>query len=134
MNIQHLDYLLETAEHLDLVVDNIPPQFEIYEAFNQSDQISFASAGIPSILVLEGIKNKHLSEQEVLYSFIYYMINRYHTPFDDLSQQIDYMAAAQYTEVLFDLVCLLSNLEEPPEWNPGSPFINARLRSRAEKR
>jgi len=128
------NYLLETAEQLDLVVDNIPPQFEIFEAFNQSDQISFASAGIPSILILEGIKNKRVSEQEVLNSFIEYMVNRYHTPFDDLSQEIDFIAAAQHTEVLYDLALSLLNSPKTPEWIQGSPFINARLRSIAEKK
>jgi len=126
--------LLESASRFELQVDSIPPQFKVFEAFNQSDQISFASAGIPSILVLEGLKNKHRSKEEVLYSFIDYMVNRYHTPFDDLSQEIDYLAAAQHTEVLFDLAISLMNSETTPEWKPGSPFISARLRSIAEKR
>jgi len=127
-------YLLETAARLALQVDSIPPQFKVFEAFNQSDQISFAAAGIPSILVLEGIKNTHKSKEKVLESFIDYMINRYHTPFDDLSQEIDFIAAAQHAEVLFDLSFSLLNSKETPEWNPGSPFINARLRSIAERR
>ncbi len=126
--------LLESASRFELQVDSIPHQFKVFEAFNQSDQISFASAGIPSILVLEGLKNKHRSKEEVLYSFIDYMVNRYHTPFDDLSQEIDYLAAAQHTEVLFDLAISLMNSETTPEWKSGSPFISARLRSIAEKR
>ena len=119
---------------MNLEVDKIPPQFEVFEAFNQSDQLSFAEAGIPSILVLEGIKNKHKSEEEVLTSFIDYMINRYHSPFDDLSQNIDYIAAAQHAEVLFNLVNIVNNSDETPEWNSNSPFISERLRSIAEKR
>ena len=128
------NYLLETASRFELQVDSIPPQFKVFEAFNQSDQISFASAGIPSILVLEGIKNKHKSEGEVLNAFIDYVVNRYHTPFDDLSQDIDFIAAAQHTEVLFDFSLSLVNSDETPEWKSGSPFINARLRSIAERR
>jgi hypothetical protein len=128
------NYLLETASQLNLEVCKIPPQFEVFEAFNQSDQISFAAAGIPSILILEGIKNKHNTEQEVLKAFIDYMVNRYHSPIDDLSQQIDYRAAAQHTELLYDLAFSLANSSETPEWKTGSPFINARLRSTAEKR
>jgi len=128
------NYLEETAAKLNLDVDNIPSQFKVYEAFNQSDQISFAAAGIPSVLVLEGIKNKHKTEEEVLRAFIDYMVNRYHSPIDDLSQQIDYRAAAQHTELLYDLAFSLANSSETPEWKTGSPFINARLRSTAEKR
>ncbi len=127
-------YLLETASRFELQIDSIPPQFKVFEAFNQSDQISFASAGIPSILVLEGIQNKNKSKDEILYSFIDYMINRYHTPFDDLAQEIDYEAAAQHTAILFDLSSSLANSEFIPEWKFGSPFINARLRSIAEKK
>ena len=126
--------LSDAAANMDLQIEPIPPQFKVVEAFNQSDQLSFASAGIPSILVLEGTKNKNKSEEEVLYAFIDYMIHRYHTPFDDLDQEIDYLAAAQHAAILFDLVYSLSNSDEVPEWKPGSPFINARLRSIAEKR
>jgi hypothetical protein len=128
------DFLIETTTQMGLQVEPIPPQFKVVEAFNQSDQLSFASAGVPSILVLEGTKNKNKSEEEVLYAFIDYMINRYHTPFDDLSQEIDYAAAAQHTEILFELAFSLVNSENVPEWKPGSPFINARLRSIAEKK
>jgi Zn-dependent M28 family amino/carboxypeptidase len=60
------NFLMETAYRFELKVDSIPPQFKVFEAFNQSDQISFAAAGVPSILVLEGTKNKHQSEDEVL--------------------------------------------------------------------
>jgi hypothetical protein len=126
--------LSDAAAKMGLKVEPIPPQFKVVEAFNQSDQLSFASAGIPSILVLEGTKNKNKTEEEVLYAFIDYMINRYHTPFDDLNQEIDYLAAAQHAAILFDLVYFLSNSDKVPEWKPGSPFINARLRSIAEKR
>ena len=51
-------YLDQTALDLNLVVENVPPEFNQSEAFNQSDQVSFAIAGIPSMLVLEGLKNK----------------------------------------------------------------------------
>jgi len=128
------NFLTETAYKFGLKVDSIPPQFKIFEAFNQSDQISFATAGVPSILVLEGTKNKHKSEDEVLNAFIDYMVNRYHTPSDDLTQNVDYVAAAQHAEILFDLTLSIVNSDEIPEWKPGAPFINARLRSIAEKK
>lgn len=128
------DFLSETANRMNLQVEPIPPQFKVFEAFNQSDQLSFASAGVPSILVLEGIKNKNIGEDEVLIAFIDYMVNRYHTPFDDVAQEIDYVAAAQHKDILFNLSSLLLNSENTPEWNSGAPFINARLRSIAEKR
>ena len=127
-------FLMETATHLNLTVENIPPEFNQTEAFNQSDQVSFATAGIPSILVLEGLKNKNKSREEVLNSFVDYIVNRYHTPSDDLNQKIDYVAAAQNAVVLYELTNNIANSEDTPEWDSGSPFINARLRSIAEKK
>jgi len=127
-------YLDQTALDLNLVVENVPPEFNQSEAFNQSDQVSFAIAGIPSMLVLEGLKNKNKSREEVLNAFVDYILNRYHSPADDLNQEIDFIAAAQHTEVLFNLILNVANSEDTPEWKSGSPFINARLRSIAEKK
>jgi len=127
-------FLSETASNLNLTVEEIPSEFNQFEAFNQSDQVSFATAGIPSILVLEGLKNKNKSKEEVLNAFVDYIVNRYHSPFDDLSQKIDYIAAAQHTLVLFNLADIIANSEDTPQWESGSPFINARLRSIAEKK
>ncbi len=127
-------FLNETVPEFDMTVENVPPEFNQFEAFNQSDQVSFAVAGVPSLLVLEGLENLNLSQNEVLTSFIDYIVNRYHSPFDDLNQNIDYVAAAQHAAVLFELARNISNSGETPEWNSGSPFINARLRSIAEKK
>lgn len=128
------DFLAEAANQMNLQVEPIPPQFKVFEAFNQSDQISFATAGVPSILILEGLNNQHKTEEDVLEAFIDYMLNRYHTPFDDLSHDIDYIAAAQHTAILYNMIFLLANSETIPEWKQGTPFINARLRTIAEKR
>jgi hypothetical protein len=69
-----------------------------------------------------------------LNAFIDYYLERYHTPFDDLNQTIDIEAASKHTKVLFDLCYNLADQINVPEWKSGSPFINARLRSIAEKR
>jgi Zn-dependent M28 family amino/carboxypeptidase len=125
-------YLKITAGKLNLSVEEIPYEFNQYEAFNRSDQISFAMAGIPSVLILEGLKNKTKSEEEVLKSFINYMEHIYHTPFDDLNQDIDYAAASKFSAVLCNLIYILANAEEHPEWHEGVPFIHARLQTIAE--
>lgn len=123
-----------TAEKYKLSFQGIPPQFKSVDAFNKSDQLAFALAGIPSILVLEGTKNKYKTEDEVMEAFINYYLKTYHTPFDDLIQDIDYNAAVKHAEILFDLCYILANDNNKPEWKPGTPFINARLRTIAEKR
>lgn len=128
------NYLIQTSQNLDLIVEDVPKEFDAIDAFNQSDQLSFAMAGIPSMLVMEGLDNKSISRDSVLISFIDYIVNRYHSPFDDLNQNIDYTAASQHKEILFELILNIANSEETPEWNAGSPYINARLRSIAEKK
>jgi Zn-dependent M28 family amino/carboxypeptidase len=125
-------FVNKIAGNLNLTVEKIPDPFNQYEAFNRSDQISFASAGIPSLLILEGLKNKSKSEAEVLNSFISYMENKYHTPFDDLNQSIDYEAAVNFTKVLYDLIWELTSSDTLPEWKEGAPYIHERLRTIAE--
>ena len=128
------NYLIQTADSYGLMIEDIPAQFRSFDAFNKSDQLAFALGGIPSILVLEGLNNKTKSKEDVLNSFIDYYLKKYHTPFDDLNQRIDTEAAAKHAKVLFDLAFRIADQIEVPEWKSGSPFINARLRSIAEKR
>ena len=128
------NWLNSTAETYNLSLHDIPAQFKRFDAFNKSDQLAFALAGIPSILVLEGTKNKSKSEEEVTEAFIKYYVNYYHTPFDDLNQEIDYEAAAKHAKILFDLCYNLANSANTPEWREGAQFIHARLRSIAEKK
>ena len=128
------DWLSSTTDKYQLKLQSIPQQFRSVDAFNKSDQLAFALAGIPSILVLEGTKNKSKTEEQVLEAFIDYYLNYYHSPFDDLNQNIDYEAAAKHAKVIFDFCFNLANSIDTPEWKQGSQFINARLRSIAEKR
>lgn len=127
-------FLNNTTNNYNLELQNIPPQFRQVGAFNNSDQLAFAKAGIPSIIILEGTKNISKSEEEVVETFIDYYINRYHSPQDDLNQNIDYKAAEKHTKVLFDFCYQLANSKTAPEWKSGSPFINARLQSIAEEK
>jgi len=122
------------AEENGMFVEEIPDQFRKYDAFNKSDQLAFAIGGIPSVLVLEGTINKSKNKDEVVNAFVDYFFIHYHKPSDDLKQNIDYDAAAKHAKVLLDLCIHLANDEEEPEWKTGSPYINARLRSAAEKR
>ena len=128
------DFLKITAEKYDLTLQGIPPQFRNFDAFNNSDQLAFAMAGIPSIIVLEGLKNLTKTEDEVVDAFINYFNTNYHSPFDDLKQNIDKEAAAKHAKVLFDFCYELADQFKTPEWKSGSPYISARLRTNAEKR
>lgn len=123
-----------TAERTGLKIGKIPDIFDRSNAFYLSDQLSFALAGIPSIITMDGIDYKHLSKEEGIERFINYSEKVYHTPFDDLSQKIDFNASIEHINFLYNLIFNLVNSKETPEWNEGTPFINARLRSIAEKK
>ena len=128
------NFLEKAAAAEGLELTGIPPQFEQFEAFSMSDQMSFAKAGIPAILVYEGAKYENLEDEETLSRLIDYSSNIYHTPFDDLTIDIDYEGAIQHLRVIFRLINSIANSEESPEWQNNTPYINERLRSRAEKR
>ncbi|HEX2984392.1 MAG TPA: M28 family peptidase [Ignavibacteriales bacterium] len=127
-------FLLRAAEELGVKTGGIPPQFKQDESFSQSDQFAFAQAGIPSILILEEPDYKNLSQEEGLKKLIYWMENIYHTPFDDAEQDINYKAVMQHVKLLAALLQEVADSDKTPEWKEGSPFLNARLQSIAEKR
>lgn len=127
-------YLENTASKFGLSIDEIPPQFKFNESFSQSDQVAFANAGIPAMLISEGLKYVNLSEEEGLKKYITYSTEYYHTPFDDLQLPINLDAAKQHMIILFSIIEDLANNPVEPEWNKGSPYLNARLRSIAEKK
>lgn len=126
--------LNEAAIWQGLSLTNIPNQFENWISYYKSDQASFAQAGIPSILVYEGIDPKYETKEKALSWFINYSQNIYHSPFDDLNQPINLNATIQHLLLLHDFISTLANSNKTPEWNESSPFLQARLRSIAEKR
>jgi hypothetical protein len=128
------DFLIKAAEDNNAGITTIPPQFQDFESFGKSDQVTFAMAGIPSILVTEGIDYLNISKEEGFKKFINYSEHIYHTPFDDLSQPMNFDAVVQHIKIIYDLCYRLAQSEIIPEWHQGVPFINARLRSQAEKK
>lgn len=128
------DFLNLASSQMGLSVTNVPPIFKNSDAFSSSDQISFAVAGVPSILILEGIDYQNISKEEGIEKFIEFSKMYYHTPQDDLSLPINYDAVLQHSEFLMQFILTVSNSTKEPEWNENSPYLNIRLRSIAEKR
>ncbi|MFH1197893.1 MAG: M28 family peptidase [bacterium] len=128
------DFLSVVASERNLSLAQVPQEFSNFESFSKSDQHSFAKAGIPSILIYEGLDYVNTGKDEGLRTMIKYSSEIYHTPFDDLSLPINYDAATQHMEILLSIIQNLVNDKSEPEWYSGSPFINERLISTAEKR
>ena len=123
--------LEDVAEKLGLAVGRLPDLFWDAESFSRSDQKAFAERGVPSILVNEGFDLRHLTEDEAIRGNLEWLANRYHTPFDDLEQPLDWRAVEQHCRVILALVYTLAEDPREPEWYQGTPYLYERLLSRA---
>lgn len=128
------DFFDKAAEESGLSVMEIPSIFRATESFAQSDQRAFAEAGIPSILTMDAPDYKNISTEKGIEMFIDYSQRYYHTPLDDLSLPLNYDAAIQHIGFIYNLLIKIADSSKAPEWNRNSPYLNARLRTIAEKR
>jgi hypothetical protein len=128
------EMLSDECRELALEVSPIPTEFSASESYSRSDQIAFAQAGIPSILIVDGFRYQGLTPEEGRKRQIEWLENYYHTPFDDLNQPLNFDAAIEHCYLLFKFCQRIANQEIEPQWKSGTPYINARLQSIAEKR
>jgi len=103
-----------------------------HEAFVRSDQVAFAEAGVPSVIVAEGLSWKHASREEALRQLAIWFETRYHRPTDDLDQPLDLEAARQHCQAVLALVWAVADTARAPEWRPGAPYAYQRLLSLAD--
>ncbi len=127
-------FLERAAIKNGLSVSPIPKGFLQAETFARSDQIAFAQAGIPAMLITEGLNWDHFTRAEAIDKRIAWQKERYHTPFDDLSQPINFQAVWQHARLLETFCREIANDPDTPEWYKGVPYLYPRLQSRAEKR
>jgi hypothetical protein len=97
------------------------------ESFLRSDQVAFAEAGVPSILVNEGFQWHGLSQAEAIERSARWFDERYHTPFDDLAQPLDLEAAAEHAGLVLTLVLDTAESPRAPAWHPGVRYAYQRL-------
>jgi len=81
--------------------------------FLGSDQYSFVKRGIPALIV------GTLGSGDARALALQWFRTRYHAPSDDLSQPMDFEAAAQLTRNLFLIGYAVAQNDERPRWNPG---------------
>ncbi len=122
------------AKEMNLKVSPLPSCFIASESFARSDQIAFAKVGIPAILIAEGLEHENLTREQALLKMLNWMDKIYHSPFDDLTQPMNFEAAWQHCQFIYKFCHHLANLPTFPEWKSGTCYINARLQTIAEKR
>ncbi len=127
-------YLEKVASKLNLTVSTIPEGFANWTSFYVSDQAAFAQAGVPSILSYEGLEPENKSFDETLNWYINFSENIYHSPFDDLNQAVNFAATIQHLSIIYDFINELANSKDEPYWYDFSPFLSARLISKAERK
>lgn len=133
--LSNLDYYLNLMdEKFNISVKKMPKEFYSNEAFNRSDQIAFAKAGIPSILILDSPEYKTLRRDLAVQKIIYYNEKVYHSPFDDLNININYKATAQHVNIISAFVFEISQISKNIEWNDNVQYNYTRLQTIAEKR
>ncbi len=93
-----------------------PDPFPEQAAFVRSDQYSFIRAGVPALIV-GAVRTAEASPQA-----LDWVRNRYHKPSDDMSQPMDFEAAARFTRDLFLIGYAVAQADERPRWNPGDFF------------
>lgn len=94
------------AQRIGYVADPHPA----WVMFIRSDQYPFAAAGIPAIYLAPGFGAEGTDR------FERFIDTRYHKPNDDLSQSIDWHAAAQFALYLEDLVRRVAAEPRPPTY------------------
>lgn len=133
--LSHLgDWLGPLAKEYDLAVGGMPSGFSSWDALLHSDQMAFARAGIPCMLIVDGLHGENLPPEEMALKRLEWLHNRYHTPRDDLEQPLNYQAAEQHARFLMDVIIRLADSSFKPDWLPWAPFRTERLRSIAEKK
>lgn len=126
--------LSSVTEMLDIEISAQPDLALSKEPLLSSDQFSFAQAGIPAVMLMEGLDYQHLGYAEGVKRFFEWGRKIYHSPFDDLHQPINKKAMLQHTQILFAFISAVANSYITPQWLAGSEFVNARLQSISEKR
>ncbi|MGH7718105.1 MAG: M28 family peptidase [Gemmatimonadaceae bacterium] len=110
------DDLRRVAEPLGLRVLSDPEPER--NAFVRSDQYSFIRRGVPALSLKAGFE-RNSPEHEIVKRF---RTDRYHAPADDLQQDVNLQAAADFNRLALDLVQAVANRPARPRWNADSFF------------
>ncbi len=86
--------------------------------FVRSDQYSFVKQGIPSVYAFVGTDtgNPRVNGAKMLTGW---MTTIYHHPSDDMKQEFDFEAGADYARLDLLIGTFVANAQERPRWNEG---------------
>lgn len=116
------DMAVEFGASRGITVRGVAPGAEAFAAFARSDQVAFARAGIPAILLMEGFTYRNLSPEDGMRKRLEWMAQVYHTPQDDLHQSWSLTAMAQHTGFLAGFLRHLAEAPDAPRWRADAPL------------
>jgi Zn-dependent M28 family amino/carboxypeptidase len=93
-----------------------PDPFAEQGVFTRSDHYTFVRRGTPSVYLFMGFENGGRA------AYNDFIRNRYHEPDDDLTQPIDYEAAARFAELNYRVARKIADAREAPRWREGDFF------------
>jgi hypothetical protein len=86
--------------------------------FVRSDHYRFVLRGIPGILLMTGYANGGKASWEHFWNHIY------HKPSDEISQPINWLAGARYSELNYRIARALADADQRPLWYRGDYFAD----------
>jgi hypothetical protein len=105
----------------DMKIGLSPDPFPEEVFFVRSDQYPFVRRGIPAIYIGPGFEAV-APNVSVKNAMSEWMRTRYHSPKDDLGQQLDHSVAAMLAEFDYRLGMAVANRDARPRWKPGDFF------------
>ncbi len=104
----------KAAEEMDLVLNPDPmPEQGI---FTRSDHFRFVEEGVPSVMLSTGFGNGGAE------AWATHFADHYHRPSDDMMNDLDFEAAAKFSELKTRITFTLANADQRPLWNKGDFF------------
>ena len=89
--------------------------------FTRSDHYRFVQQGIPSVFLVTGW-GRGVGGKDGGAIFREFLGHTYHSPEDDISQDIDYDAGAKFAHANWLIATAIANDERRPAWNEGDFF------------
>lgn len=109
------------ADHVRRVVEGMgiklsPDPTPEQGIFTRSDHFRFVEAGVPSVYLIPGMANGGQAEM------IRHRTTNYHMPSDDMSNRLDFDAAAKFSLIKAKVAASLANADERPLWKKDDFF------------
>jgi len=91
--------------------------------FTRSDHYRFVQQGVPSVFLVTGW-GKDVNGKDGGKIFMDFLGKTYHSPADEIDQDIDYNAGAKFAYVNWLITSAIANDDKRPSWNEGDFFGN----------